>query len=74
MSAEMSVTFHLQNKKPTPAQLLSALVRDEAGQDLIEYALVFCLVMLAAVASMKTLGGKIATVFATVGTTLTTAT
>ncbi len=47
------------------------LLRDEAGQDLIEYALVAALVGLGAVASMKTLSTKIGTAFTTIGTSLT---
>jgi pilus assembly protein Flp/PilA len=50
---------------------LSHLLRDEAGQDLIEYALVAALVGLGAVASMKTLSTKIGTAFTTIGTSLT---
>ena len=46
---------------------------DESGQDLIEYALVAGLIGLAAVTAMGTLGGKISTGFATVGSTLTSA-
>ena len=45
---------------------------DESGQDLIEYALVAALVGLGAVASIKTLGTKIAGAFTSIGTTLTT--
>ena len=74
MKAESSVKSGLQNAKSVSVRSLSALLWEESGQDLIEYALVFCLVMLGAVASMKTLGTRIATVFSTVGTTLTTAT
>ena len=48
------------------------LVRDESGQDLIEYALVAALVGLAAVATIKGLGTKIGAAFTNIGTTLTT--
>ena len=50
---------------------LCRLLRDEAGQDLIEYALVAALIGLGAVASMKTLSTKIGTAFTTIGTSLT---
>ncbi|MBB5059959.1 pilus assembly protein Flp/PilA [Granulicella aggregans] len=50
---------------------LRRFLRDEAGQDLIEYALVAALVGLGAVASMKTLSTKIGTAFTTIGTSLT---
>jgi Flp pilus assembly pilin Flp len=36
---------------------------DEAGQDLIEYALVACLLGLSAVASIKPIGNKLSQVF-----------
>lgn len=52
-------------------QLLTDLVADESGQDLIEYALVAALVGLGAVASMKTLANSINTAFGNVGTSLT---
>jgi pilus assembly protein Flp/PilA len=50
---------------------LQQLLLDEAGQDLIEYALVAALIGLGAVASMKTLSTKIGTAFTTIGTSLT---
>ncbi len=49
------------------------LLKDERGQDLIEYALVIGLVALAATAGMKTLAGDINTAFGTIGTALSTA-
>jgi len=50
---------------------LAKLVRDESGQDLIEYALVGALIALGAVVSMKTLSTKIGTAFTTIGTSVT---
>ena len=58
---------HLKNN-------LALLLKDESGQDLIEYALVAGLIGLAAVAAMSSLGGKITTAFGSVGTSLTNAT
>lgn len=52
---------------------LSNLLRDEDGQDLIEYALVAALIGLAAVAAMSTLGSDIKGIFNSVGTQLTNA-
>jgi pilus assembly protein Flp/PilA len=52
--------------------ILSNLLRDESGQDLVEYALVVALIALGAVAAMNTLAGSISTAFATVGSKLTT--
>ena len=53
-------------------QLLTNLMTEESGQDLIEYALVAALVGLGAVAAMKSLGTTISTAFNSIGTTLTT--
>jgi pilus assembly protein Flp/PilA len=50
------------------------LMRDESGQDLIEYAIVAGLIGLGAVASMTGLSTKIKTAFNTVGNQLTNAT
>jgi len=44
-----------------------ALLQDESGQDLIEYALVAGLVGLAAVTAMSTLSTKISSAFGSVG-------
>jgi pilus assembly protein Flp/PilA len=44
-----------------------ALVQDESGQDLIEYALVVSLIALAATASMSAVATSISTAFAKVG-------
>jgi len=52
--------------------LVHRLLQDESGQDLIEYALVAALIGLGAIASMRTLSGKIGTAFTTIGTTVTT--
>ncbi len=55
-------------------QKISILLRDESGQDLIEYALVAALIGLGAVASMRTLANAIRSVFNDIGNILTTAT
>ena len=51
--------------------IVSGLVTDESGQDLIEYALVAALIALGATAAMNTLAGTISTAFGTVGSKLT---
>lgn len=51
--------------------IVSGLVTDESGQDLIEYALVAALIALGATAAMNTLAGTISTAFTTVGSKLT---
>lgn len=52
-------------------QIVSTLVQDESGQDLIEYALVAALIGLGAVASMKSFATTIGNAFTTIGSTLT---
>lgn len=48
-----------------------AVMGDESGQDLIEYALVAGLIALGAIAAMTGLSGKIGNAFNTVGNNLT---
>ncbi len=62
------MSFHLK----AAAQMFERLLRDESGQDLIEYALVAALIGLGAVVTVRSLGTKIAGSFTTIGTTLTT--
>jgi pilus assembly protein Flp/PilA len=54
-------------------QILSNLLNDESGQDLIEYALVAALIALGATAAMTGLATTISSTFTSVGTKLTTA-
>jgi pilus assembly protein Flp/PilA len=51
--------------------LKDAIIEDESGQDLVEYALVLALIALAATVSMKTLATTIGAAFTSVGTKLT---
>lgn len=46
------------------------ILKDEKGQDLVEYALVVALIALAATAGMNSLAGSINTAFTNVGTKL----
>ena len=50
---------------------ITSFLRDETGQDMIEYALVAALIGLSAVVSMKTLSTKIGNAFTSIGTSLT---
>jgi pilus assembly protein Flp/PilA len=50
--------------------LKNALVANESGQDLIEYALVVALIALAATVSMKSVATAIGTAFTSIGTKL----
>jgi pilus assembly protein Flp/PilA len=49
---------------------LSSFVKDESGQDLIEYALVAAIIGLAAVAAMSTLASNISNAFSAVSSKL----
>jgi len=51
--------------------MLMNLMKDESGQDLIEYALVASLIGLGAVTAMKSLRTAIQSAFTSVGTLLT---
>jgi pilus assembly protein Flp/PilA len=53
--------------------LLTNLHQNESGQDLIEYALIACLIALAAVSTMGTLAKDINNAFSQVGSTLSSA-
>jgi pilus assembly protein Flp/PilA len=50
--------------------VLRSLHEDEAGQDLIEYALVAALIAFGAVATMQTLAADINTAFSVIGSKL----
>lgn len=50
---------------------IQALLSQDEGQDLIEYALIVALIALACTAGMKALAGAINTGFTNLGTTLT---
>ena len=56
------------------AQMLKNVLRNEEGQDLIEYALVVALIAFAAIAGMGTLANDINGAFVAIGTKLTAAT
>ena len=45
-------------------------IRDEQGQDLIEYALLASLVAIVSIAALKALGAKVSTFYNTVGNNL----
>jgi pilus assembly protein Flp/PilA len=53
--------------------LFNALLQDESGQDLIEYALVAGLIGLGAVLAMQGLSTRIGNAFSSIGTTLSSA-
>jgi pilus assembly protein Flp/PilA len=51
-------------------QALRETLKDESGQDMVEYAIVLGLIAMGAVAAMKTLAGSITTGFGNIGTKL----
>ena len=61
----------LRGLMPLLRTLFRHLLKDESGQDLIEYALVAALVALAAIASIRSLGTAVDHAFASLGTSLT---
>jgi pilus assembly protein Flp/PilA len=66
--------FNFERRFFKMKQLLRGLWRDEAGQNLTEYALLLVLIALAAVASMNTLASTIKNVFSNAATNLSSAT
>ncbi|MGA7886846.1 MAG: Flp family type IVb pilin [Acidobacteriaceae bacterium] len=52
------------------SQVFGRFMREESGQDLIEYALIAALIALAAIGAMQTLGSDIANEFNSVGSSL----
>ena len=53
--------------KPVCVELFGTMLRDESGQDLIEYALIAAIIALAAVASMSSLANSISNAFSAIG-------
>jgi pilus assembly protein Flp/PilA len=51
-------------------QIVRGFLKDESGQDLIEYALVAAIIALGAVVAMSTLASNIATEFNNVGSSV----
>ena len=54
-------------------QLFNALLLDESGQDLAEYAILIGLIALAVIVAVRLLGTTISNVFNSIGSTLSTA-
>lgn len=50
--------------------LINRFVREEEGQDLIEYSLLAALIAVACIAAMKLLAGDINTIFSKIGASL----
>jgi pilus assembly protein Flp/PilA len=58
---------HKEGSLNRSKSLLTCLVRDESGQDLIEYALIAALIALVAIAGLNGLAGSINSEFSSVG-------
>ncbi len=56
-----------------PKSILIGFLRDESGQDLIEYALVAAIIALGATTAMSSLASAISGAFTKIGTSLTSA-
>ena len=54
-------------------ELMTGLLNDESGQDLIEYALIAALIALATIAATGLLATRLRSVFTAIGTKLSTA-
>ncbi|HEX3662792.1 MAG TPA: Flp family type IVb pilin [Acidobacteriaceae bacterium] len=52
------------------AQLFTALMQEESGQDLIEYALIAALIALGAIVAMGSLSNSISSEFNAIGSSL----
>ncbi len=50
--------------------MLKQLVRNEEGQDLLEYALLVALIALVAIVAVTAAGGSVSTIFSTIATKL----
>jgi pilus assembly protein Flp/PilA len=51
-------------------QLVKSFIRNEEGQDLLEYALLVALIALVAVAAVQAAGGSVQTIFNNIATAL----
>ncbi len=64
----------MNNFKPILYPFVAALVKDESGQDLVEYCLIAGLIGLGTIAGLSQLSGSLARELGTIGSTLTAST
>ena len=64
------LSWGLMSGETEMGPFIRALVRDESGQDLIEYALVAALIALGAIVAMGSLANQISNAFNSVGNSL----
>ena len=60
----------MQNLIPTLYVKLQSLTKSEQGQDLVEYALVVCLISLASITGVNNVASAITTVFSNISASL----
>jgi pilus assembly protein Flp/PilA len=70
VACTMSIRPHKQSVGVMNANRWLRVLREDDGQDLVEYALIIALIMLGAVASLNSLVAKITGVFTYIGTVL----
>lgn len=58
------------NVKEEVMRTLREFLKDESGQDLVEYALLASLVAIASIAALKVLGAKVSSLYGTVEASL----
>lgn len=63
-------TKHMRRKLWRYQSTFQAVMMQEDGQDLMEYAMVFAVIALAATAGMQSVAGGVSTVFTTIAITL----
>ena len=73
MGMEQIIGLGIQHHAVSCNEALAAFLRDESGQDLIEYGLVGTLLGLCAIASLNTVCARVVTLLTTVNTGLTNA-
>ena len=66
----VSLHCSIKSMETDMKNLVARFVRDEEGQDLIEYSLLAALIAVACIAAMNTLAGNINGIFGRIGTAL----
>jgi pilus assembly protein Flp/PilA len=70
VETEQTAEQNIKRGMATMRSFLNNLWRDDSGQDLAEYALLFALIAIVAVASLIVIGGGISDIFTGVGNEL----
>jgi pilus assembly protein Flp/PilA len=72
-TSRLTLSWLLEGEMRVNSEMIRSLLAEEAGQDLVEYALVAGLIALGCVTVLQGLSGTIASVFSKAGTTMTSA-